>query len=93
MSTPRNASERLANLSYSDKDLNWLQGINDKYLRFRSTKQLEDMAIKKLAKTIERASGIPPMLITPSMRDDYVQLAKEILARKKREFLGQKTVF
>jgi hypothetical protein len=50
---------------------------------YKSTAEMEAAAVRRLALQIERNSPVPPWKITPSMREDFVKLAIEILAEKK----------
>jgi hypothetical protein len=58
-----------------------------KYANEDELTRLEEFAIKKLALLLERNSPVLPWKITESMRQDFRNLAKEILARKKAELM------
>jgi hypothetical protein len=53
--------------------------------RYKTTAELEAMAVTRLALALERGSPVPAWKITPSMREDFRKLAIEIIAQKKLE--------
>jgi hypothetical protein len=54
-------------------------------LHNKTTHEMEELALKRLTEILARNSEIPWFKISASMMDDYRQLAKEILAKKKLE--------